>query len=343
VRVPTLNDLFSPASVNFGFVADPCDQQFIHQGANRVANCAALGVPTTITAASPCAQAPFNLPVGSPFRNCIANAQTIQFLSGGNALLKAETGKSLTVGGVFTPRFLPGFSLTVDYFNIKVTNLIATLGAGTILNECVDQTSINNQFCALLRPRDANGLFPSPALLSSGVNFAKQTSRGIDFDLAYRHNFANGSRVNVRGVMTLTLERNNFVNPVDPTFAVHQLDTLGDPALSANLSLSYGKGPWDVQWSVQWIGRQTITTYEATHSFQGRPPTDPNFAAQVWYPNVFYHDVRVSYKVNNKFRFYTGVDNLFDRQPPFNTLGTANASPFSDIGRYFYSGVQVDF
>ena len=60
--------------------------------------------------------------------------QTIQFLSAGNPNLKAETGKSLTLGGVLTPRFIPGFSFSVDYFKIKVTNLISVLGAQTILN-----------------------------------------------------------------------------------------------------------------------------------------------------------------------------------------------------------------
>ncbi|HEY1605539.1 MAG TPA: TonB-dependent receptor [Allosphingosinicella sp.] len=342
VRVPTLADLYSPASVNFGFVADPCDQGFINQGSpTRAANCAALGVPTTTPAGSPCIDA--SHPAGSPFLNCVARAQTIQFLSGGNPNLKAEVGKSLTVGGVVTPRFLPGFSLTVDYFDIKVNNLIAVLGAQTILNECVDFPTINNQYCQLINPRDASGLFQSPALLSSGINYAKQTARGVDFDVAYRRNFSNGGRFNMRGVLTWMLERNNFTDPTNPTVASHQLYNLGDPEFRADLNLSYGQGPWDFSLTEQWIGRQTITSWENTHSFQGRPPANPDATSVVWYPNVFYTDVRASFKVNSHFRFYLGVDNLFDRLPPYNTLGTANASPFSDIGRFFYGGAQVDF
>jgi outer membrane receptor protein involved in Fe transport len=185
-------------------------------------------------------------------------------------------------------------------------------------------------------------------LLSSGVNFAKQTSRGFDFDMAYRHELSDGSRINLRGIVTLTLERNDFTDPVFPNVAFHQLDNLGDPALRGDFTLGYGKGPWDLQWTIQWIGRQTITSWEATHSFQGRPPSDPNFAAQVWYPNVFYHDVRFSYKINNHYRFYMGVDNLFDKLPPYGQLGTSDSaiggsSPFSDIGRYYYAGAQLDF
>jgi outer membrane receptor protein involved in Fe transport len=347
VRVPTLNDLFSPSSVNFNFVSDPCDQGFINAGSpTRAANCAALGVPTTITAGSPCIDATHT--VGSPFVNCTARAQTIQFLSGGNPNLKAEVGKSLTLGGVLTPRFLPGFSLTVDYFDIKVNNLIAVLDAQTILNQCVDSPSINNQFCPLINPRNQFGLLASPALLSSGINFAKQTARGVDFDLSYRRNFSNGGRLNLRGVMTWMIERNDFTDPTNPGNAFHQLYNLGDPEFRANLQAGYGKGPWDFTLTEQWIGRQTITSWENTHSFQGRPPANPDATSVVWYPNVFYTNVQMSFKVNSHFRFYMGVDNLFDRLPPYNNLGTANTaingiSPFSDIGRYFYGGAQVDF
>jgi outer membrane receptor protein involved in Fe transport len=341
VRVPTLSDLYSVPSVNFNFVTDPCDSTAINNGANRKANCAALGVPTTVLAGSPCVTT--TTPVGSPFRNCVANSQTIQILSGGNPSLKAETGKSLTIGGVLTPRFLPGFSLTIDYFNIKVTNLISVLSAQAILNQCVDQSTIGNQFCALINPRDQFGLLASPALLSSGVNFAKQTSRGVDIDMSYRHTFAGGVRVNARGIGTYTLERNNFVNPVDPTFIDRQLSELGDPIFSASLQLGIGQGPWDISYTMRYIGRQTVSTYEATHTLQGRPPTNPDVTSVRYYPDVFYHDIRASVKVNNKFRWYLGVDNLFDRMPPLGLLGTEAGSPYSSIGRFFYSGVQVDF
>jgi outer membrane receptor protein involved in Fe transport len=342
VRVPTLSDLYAPSSQNFanGF-QDPCDILFINGGPNRRANCAALGVPTTVLAGSPCVSAA--APVGSPFINCTARANGQGFFNAGNPRLTPEVGKSKTIGGVLTPRFIPGFALSVDYFDITVTNLIASLTAQAVINDCVDQPTINNQFCAQLFPRNQFGLLVNPFLLNNPFNFAKQTSRGVDFDLTYRHNFANGMRFGARGVGTWTLERNNFLNPLNPAFAVHQLETLGDPVFSANLQLTLGKGPWDLSWTFRYIGKQTITAYEATHSFQGRPPTDPDFADRVFYPEVLYHDVRFSYKVNNKFRFYLGVDNLTDKLPPLGLLGTEGGDPFSSIGRFYYSGAQVDF
>ncbi|MDB5692135.1 MAG: TonB-dependent receptor, partial [Alphaproteobacteria bacterium] len=128
VRTPTLLDLHRAGTQSFAFLTDPCSQRNIGGGGNRVANCAALGVPTTILAGSPCVGVN-GLKVGDPFLNCVAEGSprtSISFLAAGNPNLKSETGRSLTLGAVLTPRWLPGFSFTADYFDIKVTNLIAT-------------------------------------------------------------------------------------------------------------------------------------------------------------------------------------------------------------------------
>ncbi len=347
VRVPTLLDLYAPGSQSFAFLTDPCSQRNINTGGtNRAANCAALGVPTTIQAGSPCIGIN-GLKIGDPFINCVAEGSprsSIGFIQAGNPNLKAEVGKSLTVGGVLTPRFLPGFSLSVDYFNIKVTSLIAVLTAQTILNQCVDQPTINNQFCQLLTPRTPFGLFQSPALVAAGVNFAKQTSRGIDFDLTYRHDLGNSNRLSLRGIATYTLERNNYLDPVNPTLFTRQLSTLGDPVFSGALITALTHGPFTLQYTLRYIGTMTIATYETTHASQGNPPQNPDLTSPARYPQVFYHDFRFETKVNNRFRWYFGVDNAFDKQPPFGLTGTgAGGAIYTNIGRYFYSGVTVDF
>jgi outer membrane receptor protein involved in Fe transport len=347
VRVPTLADLYTPGTQSFANLTDPCSQRNINVGGtNRAANCAALGVPTTILAGSPCVGVN-GLKIGDPFLNCIAEGSprtSIAFLRAGNPNLKAEIGKSLTVGGVLTPRFVPGFSLSVDYFNIKVTSLIAVLAGQTILNQCVDQPTINNQFCPLLSPRDPFGLFRSPALISAGINFAKQTSRGIDFDLSYRHSFSNDNRLSLRGIATYTLERNNYLDPINPTLFTRQLSTLGDPVFSGSLIAGLSHGPFTLQYTLRYIGTMTIFSYETTHSVQGNPPQNPDASSPARYPQAFYHDIRFETKVDNRFRFYFGVDNLLDKQPPFGLTGTgAGGAIYSDIGRFFYSGVQVDF
>jgi outer membrane receptor protein involved in Fe transport len=347
VRVPTLSDLFTAPTVNFANLDDPCDSFNINTNPNFAANCAALGVPTTILPGSPC-ETP-TTPAGSPFHNCIANTQTTQISSAGNPGLKEEVGKSLTLGGVFTPRFLPGFSLSADYFDIKVTNLISVLGGQTILNQCLGASSINNQFCSLLFPRDQFGLFPSPALISAGVNFAKQTSRGIDFDVTYRKRFANGHRFDLRGIATYTLNRTNFTDPTDPKNGNRQLSELGDPVFSGTLITGYGIGPFDLRYTFRYIGSMTDFAYEDTHKFDpactdaGCPPFNSDIADRINTGSVTYSDIRLNFTIKNRYQMYLGVDNLFDRMPPLRLTGAgAGSGIYSSIGRFFYAGFIVD-
>jgi outer membrane receptor protein involved in Fe transport len=348
VRAPTLNDLFTPPTVDFANVIDPCEQTQIAANPNRAANCAALGVPTTILAGSPCVSK--NTPVGSPFVNCIARSFTLQVQDRGNPNLQAETGKSLTIGGVFTPRFLPGLSFSADYFRINVTNLIAQLSAQTVINQCVDQPTINNQFCPLVAPRDKFGLFGSPAAVQTGFNFARQISRGIDFDLGYRRHFANGNRLSLRGFATYTLERTNYTDITNPNFGNRILSELGDPVFSGTAIASYGIGKFDLRYTLRYIGSMTEFTYEATHPFgpgcaNGKcPPFNKDVAdpGHINTGSVFYNDVRLDYTLN-KYQFYVGIDNLFNRLPPLGLTGAgAGSGIYNNYGRFFYAGAILD-
>jgi outer membrane receptor protein involved in Fe transport len=330
VRVPTLSDLFTVASQNFAFLADPCDVLNIGNGnqANRPANCAADGVP-----------------VG--FVNTLARSQSTGFFSQGNPFLTEEVGKSLTIGTVITPRWIPGLSLTVDYYRIRVDNLIAVLGAQTILNQCYDLPR-PNQFCTLLFPRNPDSTFTNPALISGGVNFAQFKADGVDIELSYRRTFENGHRLNFRAIATYVIRRDNFTDPVNPDFRDRVLGELGDPQWSANVNINYGIGPWDLRWSINYIGRQTIGAYENYYGIDGRPAQNADLTAERWYPDQLYNAVRISYRVNERFQFYSGIDNIFDVNPTilrntFGSTGTGAGTAWDYIGRYFYAGAIVDF
>lgn len=346
VRVPTLNDLFTNPTVDFRNVADPCDQFNINDNPNRAANCAALGVPTTVTSInSPC----FNPtvsgsfgPVGSPFHACLSNGSSILVTDVGNQDLKAETGKSLTLGGVFTPRFLPGFSLSIDYFDIKVSNEIEQLQAQDVLNLCVNQPTINNQFCALIFPRDQFGLLNSPALIQEPFNFAKRNARGLDFDLNYRRRFANGNLLTLRGFATYTLRRTNFPDISDPNFQDRILSELGDPVFAGTAIAGYTLGKFDLRYTLRYIGSMTDFAFEDTHSFDGNPPLNPDIADRINTGAVWYHDIRLGYTLD-KYNFYVGVDNVFNKLPPLGLTGAgAGSGIYNNIGRFFYAGAVID-
>ena len=325
VRVPTIGDLYSPASQNFAQIADPCDVLNIGNGTtNRAGNCAALGVP-----------------VG--FVNTPARTASTGFLSSGNPFLQEETGRSFTAGGVFQPSFLPGFSFSADYYNIQVNNLIAVLGAQTILNQCVDLPSINNQYCALLRPRNPDSTFANPALLSAGVNYAKFRARGVDFQGDYTHRFSGGVKIDLHAVATYVIERNNFTSPTDPTFKDRILSELGDPQWAANFSATVTANQFKLRWSANYVSKQTIGAYENYFSVDGRPAQNADLTNERFYPAQMTHDLRLEFLPTPKFTFYIGMDNVFDSLPPFGLLGNEGGNPYDPIGRFMYAGFKASY
>lgn len=346
VRAPTQSNLFNPVGQNFAQIADPCDVQFISNGPNRVANCRAAGVP-----------------VG--FVNTPARSATLSFSQGGNPFLTAERSDSYTFGAVFEPSFVPGLSVTIDYYNIKVQNLIATLGAQTIINLCYDGQSLNNQYCPLVN-RLANGEFAPRAVLSGPVNFAAQQARGIDIDMAYSKKFENGDRFSYRVIGSKKLTIDNFVDPTNPLVPDRQLSELGDPEYEFFASAAYKRGIATGTVSVRYIGPQTIGTYEAQNPYRGVCPAsgivgfsgrtctagtittlDPqnnDLTAEVFFPSVVYTNLRLDLDVTTKFRLSVGMDNVFDVKPPFGGTGVgAGSSVFDTTGRYMYASFRANF
>ena len=370
VRAPTQSDLFSPQSQNFAFIADPCDVQTgaINNNPNRQANCAAAGVPPTVTPAvfAACTGTAFQTPVGTPFTNCTARTSSTGFTSGGNPTLVEERGKSLTFGVVVEPRWIPGLNFTVDYYKIEVDDLIATLGAQVIINQCYDSPNgIGNPFCATVMRDPATGLFVQPAVVSGGVNFAAQETEGIDFDLQYNHTFDNGHRLRFRGIATYLITLDNFVDPTDPELPNRQRGELGDPEWAASANLNYDFGDFDITWSARYLGEMTKGTYESAFPFIGRCPAsgvtgftggtctpgelttlDPLNADQFEDPTFspkIYNNLRLNWSADgNDYNFYVGIDNVFDVQPPFGQLGTAGGDPYDTFGRFFYAGFRLN-
>jgi outer membrane receptor protein involved in Fe transport len=324
VRAPTLSDLYASPSQDFNLLNDPCDVNFIDTGRpSRPANCAAAGVP-----------------VG--FVNDIARAGSIEFLSGGNPNLEAERSRSWTYGFIVQPRFAPGLAITADYYNIRIKNVISPVDAQTILDACYDAPSLDNAFCSLIFPRQPNSYFARPALLQSTVNFSALVAKGIDLDILYNHRFDGDNRLALRVIGNWVQNRTDFPYIDNPEQPDRVKGELGDPIWNVNFSADFTHKQFTLGYQLRYIGRQSITDWEAQHAYHGNPPLDPDYANVVYYPRVFYHALRASAEVNNNFRFYGGVDNLTNKRPPYGLLGNgANDAIFDNVGRFFYIGASV--
>ncbi len=326
VRAPTLGDLYSSPSQNFDLLDDPCDANFINNGrANRPANCAAAGLP-------------------AGFINDVARAGSTEFTSGGNPNLTEEKSRSLTYGVILQPRFLPGFTATVDYYDIKISRVISSVDAQTILDACYDAASLDNQFCQLINPRQANGYFARPALLQSTVNFAGERAKGIDFDVAYNRRLGADTKAAFRVVGTYVRTRTDYPYLDNPQQPDRIKGELGDPIWNVNASVDLTHKNVTLGYQLRYIGRQSVTDWESTHTTAGVAPLDPYYADVQYYPRVFYHAIRTSFNVNQQFTLYGGIDNLTDKKPPYGLLGNGeNDAIYDNIGRFMYVGASVKF
>ncbi len=350
-RAPTPNDLFSAQSQTFlNGLVDPCGQQNINANPNRVANCAAAGVPTTQT---------FN-GVTLPFRNIPASG--ISGLSGGNPFLFAEKSDSVTLGAVFEPSFLPGFTMTLDWYRISLSDAINTVAAQTVINQCYDDPGgINNGFCAAVF-RNPNGTFrgqsnvshdgqtvnfatTGQSFITGPFNYARQVTSGIDLDASYTHKFGEDWRLNVRATLSWLGQRNIFTSITEPNRLTRERSTLGNPDWNGQANITVGYKGFDLLYSFRYLSKQTIGTWRAQNVEQGRLPENLDQFPQVYYPAITYSDVRFTAKVYKDISLYAGVDNIFDQLPPLDlVLGDgAGSAIYTNTGRFFYGGVSVKF
>ena len=334
VRAPNLSELYTAQGQNFATVVDPCSARNIGAGTTyRSANCTAAGRPANYD---------------------YVYIQSLNIISGGNPNLTAEKSDSWTYGVVMTPKFIPGLSLSVDYYNIRVNNVISSLTAQQILNNCYDAPTLSNPFCGQFRRNGATGTGPAGeipfqvlegSLLSSSVNFASLKVRGVDVDLSYRHKFDFGL-VTSHLVYTHAIQNDAFTDPSRPTFANQILGEAGDPKDSFNWNLGLRTGIFNAQYQLRFIGPMAISgsAIENLVSVQGRAPENADYSSPTLYPSVFYNNIRVGIDPTDKFEFYVGLDNVMDVKPPFGSTGVADGTGiYEPKGRYFFAGVTAKF
>jgi outer membrane receptor protein involved in Fe transport len=342
VRAPNLSELYSSQTQNFApAFLDPCHVGNINGNQIRQQNCIADGVP-----------------LGTP----LLYTSSLEILSGGNPDLTEETSTSWTLGAVFTPRWVRGLSITVDYYDIFVDKVITAPTAQAIVNACYDGPA-GNSFCDLFErfpagtegdpPGSQNGeFFIKPGLQQTQLNYAGLAARGVDVELAYRRKFAGVGDVSARFTGTYVLQRDQFLFPDTPDIPDQVLYETGDPKIAFNFSLDWTTGPYTIGYQMRYLGKQLIVGNLAENIFPvqplvpGGPPTplNPDFSQFNWFSDVMYHDIRLGFDAGDKFEFYMGVENIFDRLPEFGNTGVGVGSAiFDNRGRYFYAGAIAKF
>jgi outer membrane receptor protein involved in Fe transport len=261
----------------------------------------------------------------------------------GNTALKPEKADSTVIGGVFTPTFLPGLSFSADWFQIKLKDAISQYYSQDIYNRCIEG---NTSFCAAYTA-DPSGqrdfLFSA-----SPFNFNKITTRGIDFELAYRRAVGDGA------VMFRALASHYIDNIVDDGITT-PLDTagtngsLGPPSWIFRFSATYDTPKFSLTGTAHGVssGRYSASYTQCTSSCPASTTLvstiDDNHVA-----GTFYVDANATVKIGDtmlgKSEFFVNVTNLFNATPLLlPESGMAANTTYSDmLGRSFRVGVRFE-
>ncbi len=318
IRAPDIGALFGPQNQNFFSRRDPCSIENINSARTtpeiRQANCNALGIPTG-----------WETPVFF----------TVEGLSGGNPDLQPETSDSFTIGFVYQPSWLEGFDITVDYWDIEITDAIGTPGAFNITDRCVDDPNgIDNQFCALIT-RDPN-TFELTFIRNVTANLQKLVASGYDVEMTYTRELA-GNPFRARLVASLREEDLFFPFQSDPDQQERNHGLAERPELAFNLSLSYRVANWRMNWETRFIESGSRFAFETLAN-------NPDISSELETGDTYYHDINTSYFLNDTWEFFAGIDNLFDEDAPIGYSGRGEISGnYDNIGRFGYIGVRADF
>lgn len=331
VRAPNIGELFLPDTGTFAFVTDPCDITRINEGTSfRAANCA--------TILSGLGLSPAEIAAFSPSTDSQATTSR-RGTTGGNRLLSEETAKTWTAGVVLRPRFVPGLTVTFDWYDIRIEDAVNTTTATELAELCVDQPTVDNQFCDNIFRAQGTGF-----VLGDGndpqqrigfnvrpQNVANFKTSGADFSVRYIFT----PKANI-GTFALNLNGGYLDNIsfVPSIGAETDDDTLEayNPRWRGSFSLDWQLNKFSLNYGLSYFSKTRRFT---TEQLEANPDlSEPRFFFR---KELWEHNIRAAYEVNDRFEIYAGANNLFDKQPSFDQL----SYPISGIGRYLYAGAKV--
>lgn len=335
-RAPDITEVFSPSADDADNVTDVCDNVTAATQGVIADNCRSNpGIAAEIAA-------------NGSFQQ---DTTSIQGPSQGNPTLKEETGDTFTVGAVITPRAVPGLFLTVDYFNIRVTDAISSLDNASILNECyLDPNFPNNAFCNEITRNEEGQLV---RILNRELNLNRLIRTGFDIGAGYA--FAAPTWLSSNGRFDMSLNYSRLLKDrlvFQGREAVVTEDFRGEIGSWVNRGtgrLSYRQGSFFMSWRTTYTGR-AVDSLERVAAARAAGFTDPLFL------NIgdrWRHDLYVSIEPepirNPRIKIYAGIRNLTDSIGPFLPDGTDSGSftnysgQYDVSGRSFYAGVEVRF
>ncbi len=335
-RAPNVGELFSSISTSTSVVNDPCANDVspqdgvIDPGRTTPASCT-----TQLGAGYIVSQPPGGTPTGNR--------------TGGDPNLKSETGRTFSAGAIFrVPSFL-GFSGSIDYYDIKLDDVIGALSPIEVVQQCyVEQANLPDTFCNLIS-RNATGSRNISTIRTQLFNIAEERVRGLDAQARFSWP-VGGARMTLGVNYSHLFERSRreFVGAPNSDFT-GRFDAIKD---QGNIQLDYAQDDFTFSYSARIMGSALKGTSAANLAATTDNPALPgNNSNRI--PAYVYHDLQTTFRANEQFSMTLGVKNLADRKPPlitsFSNSGLSGSASVTaggiyDVrGRFFYAQVGIDF
>jgi iron complex outermembrane recepter protein len=266
------------------------------------------------------------------------------YLTGGNSVLKPEISYTNTAGVVFTPGgWLQNLSVTADFYDITVRNVISEQGGQTILNNCEAGDVAD---CGLIT-RDGNGNVSSINDVYQNLN--ELHARGVDVEVDYRHDLPlDLGSINLRALGTYADELTTVSNGGATAINEAGIDGVGGiPHVQASSWLTWQYRPWALTVQNRYVGGGRFSPLYIGPGQPGYSPYLSNSINDNWVSGRFYTNLSLAYRlpVNDKgeLQFYAVVNNLFNVDPPVDpgAASATNSILFDAIGRAFTVGVRL--
>lgn len=366
VRAPNIGELFAPVSTGLTtLLADACAGARPTTNADLRATCLAQGAPVAS--------------IGS-IQNPTAGQANVT--SGGNPLLNPERSDSYTLGFVFQPNFVPGLTISVDYYNIYIERAISQITAQAAYNACfgnstgggITAASATSAACTIIRRNPATGALDGDPSTTAGLsiqpgNNGRILTDGIDLTANYRRDIGFAKLdIGFQGNWT----NRAFFQAAPGTNSFRCVGLYG-PNCGSPGSAGPSSTPGSPQPEFTWNQRTTLSFESVDFSLNWRhlsglniePNQPPRFngviaggvlaGRQVNFsriPDYDYFDLATRFTVGEHFNLTLTVSNLFDRQPPivggntgttaFNS-GNTYPSTYDALGRRFAATATVKF
>ena len=284
--------------------------------------------------------------------------------------LRPEIADTWTAGVAITPSFIPGLSISVDYYDIDIKGAIASFPAQAVLQNCFAEVQANTPgfYCQFVNRTGTGTTATVNSVTAALLNIGALRTSGVDVSATWRKRIGAGE-LSLRGMAAYVKDLvyddglgaprafnangglTSFGSVIDRAGAVggftagQQTNATGTPHWTATGSVGWSQEPFALSVQGRYVGGGKIDPTLVGPEDADYDPASPISIADNRVNGRFYLDATIQFDVindgNRKFQFHLGVNNITNKDVPFPSI--AIAGMFDRMGRYYRAGLRFTY